>query len=111
MPLLPEEFPMSLDWFAPAQCVGYIAFVLGVACAMQKDDRRFKLFMAGECLAYIVHFALLGNMTPVAAPSTVQRAWPASRRPWASWRASRSKPRNATIIRTGAMSNACSKSG
>ncbi len=67
MPLLPEEFPMSLDWFAPAQCVGYIAFVLGVACAMQKDDRRFKLFMAGECLAYIVHFALLGNPTPVAS--------------------------------------------
>jgi len=58
---------MSLDWFAPAQCVGYIAFVLGVACAMQKDDRRFKLFMAGECLAYIVHFALLGNPTAVAS--------------------------------------------
>ena len=58
---------MSLDWFSPAQCVGYIAFVLGIACAMQKDDRRFKLFMAGECLAYIVHFALLGNPTPVAS--------------------------------------------
>jgi hypothetical protein len=34
---------------------------------MQKDDRRFKLFMAGECLAYIVHFALLGNPTAVAS--------------------------------------------
>ena len=58
---------MSLDWFSPAQCVGYIAFVLGVACAVQKDDRRFKLFMAAECLAYIVHFALLGDPTPVAS--------------------------------------------
>lgn len=58
---------MSLDWFTPAQCVGYIAFVLGVASFTQKDDRRFKLFMAGECLAYIVHFALLGNPTAVAS--------------------------------------------
>jgi len=58
---------MSLDWFAPAQCVGYIAFVLGVASFTQKDDRRFKVFMAAECLAYIVHFALLGNPTAVAS--------------------------------------------
>lgn len=58
---------MSIDWFSPAQCVGYAAFVLGVACFFQKDDRRFKLFMAGECLAYIVHFALLGNPTAVAS--------------------------------------------
>ena len=58
---------MSLDWFSPAQCVGYIAFVLGVASFMQKDDRRFKMFMAAECLAYIIHFALLGNPTAVAS--------------------------------------------
>jgi hypothetical protein len=58
---------MSLDWFSPAQCAGYVAFVLGVASFLQKDDRRFKLFMAGECLAYIVHFALLGNPTAVAS--------------------------------------------
>jgi hypothetical protein len=58
---------MSLDWFSPAQCVGYIAFVLGVASFTQQDDRRFKLFMAGECFAYIVHFALLGNPTAVAS--------------------------------------------
>ena len=58
---------MSLDWFAPAQCVGYAAFVLGVAAFLQKDDRRFKLLMAGECLAYIVHFSLLGNPTAVAS--------------------------------------------
>lgn len=58
---------MMIDWFSPAQCVGYVAFVLGVGCFLQRDDRRFKLFMAGECLAYIVHFALLGNPTAVAS--------------------------------------------
>jgi hypothetical protein len=60
---------MTIDWFSPAQCVGYVAFVLGVGCFMQSDDRRFKLFMAGECLAYIVHFSLLGNPTAVASTS------------------------------------------
>jgi hypothetical protein len=60
---------MVTDWFSPAQCVGYLAFALGVACFLQSDDRRFKLFMAGECLAYIVHFALLGNPTAVASTS------------------------------------------
>jgi hypothetical protein len=58
---------MTIDWFSPAQCVGYAAFVLGVASFMQKDDRRFKLFMAAECFAYIVHFALLGKPTAVAS--------------------------------------------
>jgi len=47
--------------------VGYAAFVLGVGSFLQTDDRRFKLFMAGECFAYIVHFALLGNPTAVAS--------------------------------------------
>lgn len=60
---------MDIDWFSPAQCVGYLAFVLGVGCFLQSDDRRFKLLMAGECLAYIVHFALLGNPTAVASTS------------------------------------------
>jgi hypothetical protein len=58
---------MAIDWFSPAQCVGYAAFVLGVASFMQKDDRRFKLFMAAECLAYIIHFTLLGRPTAVAS--------------------------------------------
>lgn len=55
------------DWFSPAQLLGYAAFVLGVACFLQTDDRRFKWFMTGECLAYVVHFALLGNPTAVAS--------------------------------------------
>lgn len=55
------------DWFSPAQMVGYAAFVLGVGCFLQTDDRRFKLFMTGECVAYVLHFALLGNPTAVAS--------------------------------------------
>lgn len=56
-----------LDWISPAQCVGYVAFVLGVGSFLQTNDRRFKLFMTGECLAYMAHFALLGNPTAVAS--------------------------------------------
>ena len=58
---------MVIDWFSPAQCVGYVAFFFGVSSFMQTDDRRFKLFMAAECLAYVIHFSLLGN--PTAASS------------------------------------------
>lgn len=55
------------DWFSPAQCFGYLAFVLGVGSFLQSDDRRFKVWMTGECLAYVVHFAMLGNPTAVAS--------------------------------------------
>jgi len=58
---------MAIDWFSPAQCVGYAAFVLGVGSFLQRDDRRFKQLMAAECFAYIVHFALLGVPTAVAS--------------------------------------------
>lgn len=54
-------------WFSPAQCLGYAAFVFGMACFAQTDDRRFKLFMALECAAYVGHFALLGQGTAVAS--------------------------------------------
>ncbi|NCT85686.1 MAG: YgjV family protein [Comamonadaceae bacterium] len=55
------------DWLSPAQLFGYAAFVLGVGCFLQTDDHRFKLFMTGECIAYVAHFALLGNPTAVAS--------------------------------------------
>jgi hypothetical protein len=58
---------MDLHWLSPAQCFGYLAFVLGVSSFTQTSDRRFKLLMTGECLAYVVHFALLGNPTAVAS--------------------------------------------
>lgn len=51
-----------MQFFSPAQCIGYIAFVLGVSAFLQKDDRRLKLLVASECLAYTVHFRMLGNL-------------------------------------------------
>lgn len=72
-------------WWSPAQVVGYVAFVLGVGSFLQTDDRRFKLFMTGECLAYVGHFALLGNPTAVASSviSTVRSALSLrTRSPW-----------------------------
>lgn len=44
-----------------------MAFALGVASFLQRDDRRFKLFMTGECIAYVVHFLLLGVATAAAS--------------------------------------------
>jgi hypothetical protein len=58
--------PIS-SFFEPAQLLGYLAFALGLACFAQTDDRRFKLFMALECLSYALHFALLGQPTAVAS--------------------------------------------
>lgn len=58
--------PMT-DLFSPAQWLGYLAFAFGVGCFLQKEDRRFKLFMALECLSYVLHFALLGVPTAVAS--------------------------------------------
>ena len=75
---------MSIEWFSPAQCVGYVAFVLGVGSFLQTDDRRFKLFMIGECAAYVVHFAMLGNPTAVASSliSTVRSVLALRTRAW-----------------------------
>lgn len=57
------------DWLSTAQCFGYMAFALGVASFLQRDDRRFKLYMTGECIAYVVHFLMLG--VPTAAASSL----------------------------------------
>lgn len=60
--------PSDIAWFfTPAQLTGYAAFAFGMACFAQTDDRRFKVFMALECAAYIVHFVLLGQPTAVAS--------------------------------------------
>ncbi len=53
--------------FSAAQLAGYAAFVFGMACYAQTDDRRFKIFMALECAAYVLHFALLGQPTAMAS--------------------------------------------
>ena len=51
----------SGNLFSPAQLLGYVALVLGVAAFMQKCDTRLKVLIAGESIAYVVHFILLGN--------------------------------------------------
>jgi hypothetical protein len=58
-----------VQFFSAAQCVGYVAFVLGVAAFLQRNDRRLRTLNAGESLAYAIHFTLLGN--PSAAASAL----------------------------------------
>jgi hypothetical protein len=58
-----------MQLFSPAQCVGYAAFVVGVAAFLQKSDRRLTILTACESLAYAAHFALLGN--PPASASAL----------------------------------------
>jgi hypothetical protein len=52
---------MSLNFFSPAQCVGYVVLILGIAAYTQKIDKRLKALDAMQNVAYIVHFLLLGN--------------------------------------------------
>jgi Bacterial inner membrane protein len=56
------------DLFSVPQLFGYVAFAFGVACFLQKSDLRFKIYMAIECVAYVIHFWLLG--VPTAAASS-----------------------------------------
>ncbi|MHC1788130.1 YgjV family protein [Solidesulfovibrio sp.] len=50
-----------MDFSSPAQIMGYVAFILGVAAFSQRIDWKLKTLIAVECLAYTMHFALLGN--------------------------------------------------
>lgn len=54
-------------FFSLSQCVGYLAFALGVTAFLQKNDRRLIGFNAAQSAAYAVHFALLGNLPGCAA--------------------------------------------
>jgi hypothetical protein len=56
-----------MQWLSPAQCVGYVAFVLGIAAFLQTIDRKLKFIISLESIAYVVHFGMLGN--PAAAIS------------------------------------------
>jgi hypothetical protein len=59
---------LSVDaLLTPAQGFGYAAFVFGMLCFAQADDRRFKIYMALECAAYVVHFLLLQQHTAAGA--------------------------------------------
>jgi vacuolar-type H+-ATPase subunit I/STV1 len=62
-----------MQFLSPAQCVGYVALILGVAAFLQTADRRLKLLNGVQCIAYAIHFALLGNPT-AAASSLVSSA-------------------------------------
>jgi hypothetical protein len=53
--------------FSIPQLFGYLAFFFGVGCFLQKNDVRFKVFMAVECISYVIHFWLLGNPTACAS--------------------------------------------
>lgn len=55
-----------MQFFSIAQCVGYVAFVLGVSAFLQKSDHRLKALNASESLVYSVHFTLLGNPSAAA---------------------------------------------
>jgi hypothetical protein len=61
---------MTVSIFSPAQCLGYLAFVLGVAAFLQKSDRRLKVLIAGESLVYALHFWLLG-VPPASANAAI----------------------------------------
>lgn len=75
-------------WATPAQALGGLAFLFGIACFAQRDDTRFKVFMALECAAYAAHFALLGQPTATASTllslgrSVAALHWP---RPGVGW--------------------------
>jgi hypothetical protein len=77
-----------MQFFSPAQCVGYLAFVLGVAAFLQKSDRRLKMLNSIQGLAYAAHFLLLGNI-PASSSSLISgvRSFLAVkyRSPWLAW--------------------------
>lgn len=62
-----------MDFFSPAQLAGYVAFVFGIAAFSQKVDRRLKVLNGAQCVAYAIHFVLLGNV-PASAISAVAAA-------------------------------------
>lgn len=71
--------------FSIPQLFGYLAFIFGVGCFLQKSDVRFKVFMAIECVSYVIHFWLLGNFTACASSAvSVGRSLAAirSKSPW-----------------------------
>lgn len=59
----------DMDFFSPAQCVGYVALVFGVTAFLQTTDWKLKFFNGLESCAYFVHFLLLGNPTAVVSIS------------------------------------------
>lgn len=59
-----------MQWFSAAQCVGYLTLVLGVIAFSQKNDFRLRSLVGTQCVAYAVHFLLLGNL-PAAVGAAI----------------------------------------
>ncbi len=59
-----------MELFSPAQCLGYLSFVVGVAAFLQKRDLNFKRLNAAQSLVYAIHFVMLGNL-PASASSLI----------------------------------------
>ena len=57
----------QVDFFSPAQLVGYVAFAFGVYSFSRKDDRRLKAAMGAQASSYSLHFLLLGSPAAAAA--------------------------------------------
>jgi hypothetical protein len=76
---------MTTSIFSPAQCLGYLAFVLGAAAFLQKSDRRQKILVASESLVYVPHFWLLGVPTAAANALTTAVRTSLSLRMRAAW--------------------------
>lgn len=51
-----------MDYFSTAQCAGYVALVLGVGAFLSRDDRRMKILLSVESVAYGAHYFMLGNL-------------------------------------------------
>lgn len=64
------------DPFSLPQLVGYVAFVLGVASFLQRNDRRLRGMIGVQASTYAVHFFLLGStVAGIASLITSTRAW------------------------------------
>ncbi len=61
---------MDTGVFSFSQALGYCAFVFGIAALMQRVEWKLKALMSLETLAYLAHFAMLGN-TAAAASAAV----------------------------------------
>ncbi|MFU2209208.1 YgjV family protein [Solidesulfovibrio sp. C21] len=74
-----------MDFTAPSQIVGYVAFALGIFAFAQRIDWRLKFLVASECVAYTLHFYLLGNnAAAVSAALSAMRTFTSlkTRSPW-----------------------------
>lgn len=62
----------AADPFSLAQCLGYVAFVLGVSAFLQRHDRRLKLLNCAQSSVYTLHFLMLDS--PALAVSALVAA-------------------------------------